>query len=222
MSIEYKKTDYYNQLSDAIAVLEDIIKKYKLNESVEIELRIGQFNQGSFCPGLRSEEFYLKVKNALESCKSFTKTLESYTEELVHNGFRRTMLFNTKKVQKNITIKKEKLLVKDFNYKGTPYDVRISVCTEKEVASHEKIKSGEGILRKKKRNSFFIDFFRFDLTKVITVDNTVETTTYEFEIEITRDFIDAHHTAHSALLKMRDIVNICEEITDESKMELIK
>ena len=75
---------------------------------------------------------------------------------------------------------------------------------------------------KKKRNSFFIDFFRFDLTKVITVDNTVETTTYEFEIEITRDFIDAHHTAHSALLKMRDIINICEEITNESKMELIK
>jgi len=206
--------DNYDELNDGIHILEKVIKDYKKSENIEIELRIGQIMENSFKSGLGSENFYNKIKELLESNKNWDKILRTKTEELNNNGIRKITHFNGKKIAKQSCIKKSKIKTINLKYSNSPYDIRISVA--REVESEERIRAGTGTLRKKDRVSYFHKDFRFDLTKVIQIENTVETLMYEFEIEfinLNSEITDIYR-AHSALLKMRDIINSCEKIED--------
>jgi len=217
MELPTSGKDYYDELADGIYALEKVIKSHKNSLNVEIELRIGQIIENKFKSGLGSEEFYNKIKELLESNKNWDRIVRTKTDELNNNGIRKITHFNGKKVPKQSCIQKTRIKTINLKYTNCPYDIRISVA--REVDSEEKIKTGT--LRKKERDSYYYNNFRFDLTKVIQTENTVVSTNYEFEIEflnLKNDVSDIYR-AHSALLKMRDIINNCEKIED-AKLEI--
>lgn len=213
-------SDFFSELEDGINIFKDLIKKYKKLDNVEIELRIGQIQDESFIPGLNSNEFYEKILEKLNSCKDFKK-ITNTTEDIISGNYRKTILFNNKRVAKQTTMEKVKIETHNLTYTETPYDIRISIS--KEVPKEEiKIKKDENsIVRKKQRNSFIYKDYRIDLTKVITTKNTVDTTSYELEIELLnlKNDVSDVYRAHSALLLIRDCINFCEDICENAKLE---
>ena len=212
--------DYYNQLENGIIALLNIIKEYKNKDSIEIEIRLGQIESGSFRPGLGSKIFYDKICTILDTNKNWKDVIKTQTEEIVNNGHKKITYKNCKKINKHIYIKKEKLKTIDLTYENTPYDLRMCVSTE--IESTEKFKIG--IIRKKDRISYVHNDYRIDITKVIQIDNTVESEIYELEIELLNldSEISDKYRAHSALLLIHDIINMCESIIPESKLKIIK
>lgn len=212
--------DYYYELKDGIDILTNIICEYKKKENIEIELRIGQIQFNEFKSGLGSKDFFNKIKDSLDSAKCWDKVINNKHEELCQNGLRRTTVFNGKKIMKHQCIKKEKIINKNIEYTGTPYDIRISVS--KEIPTEDKIKNGTGMLRKKNRYSYYYKDYIVDLTIVEQIENFVSEIHYELEVEFTnlKNGISDKYRAHSGLLLIRDIVNMCEKIENGCKLKV--
>ena len=208
--------DYYSELKSGIDELTTLFYRYKKNENIEIELRLGRILDTKFQPGLGSEEFYILIKKKLDSCNHFEKKISTTTEELIKDGIRKTVSLNGKKVMKQQCIRKDKLYTSNFEYTKTPYDIRISVA--KEIPIEEKIRSG--LTRKKQRTSYYYKDYRFDLTKVEQIDNSASTVLYEFEVEFINlnNGVSDIYRAHSGFLLIRDIINMCEDVQKDSKL----
>lgn len=212
--------DYFSELEEGINILKDIINKYKKNENIEIELRIGQIQGGTFIPGLNSKNFYNLIKEKLDSSNELNK-VSILTEDVIIDNYKKITHFNNKKVMKQVIQSKKTLEKNNLTYTGTPYDIRIAVSKE-DIVNPKVIKDKkEGIIRKKYRDSYTYKDYRIDLTKVITTNNTVDTETYELEIEFLnlKNNVSDVYRAHSALLLLRDSINFCEKIDDDAKLE---
>ena len=212
------KSDFFDELKVGIDTLSSLICEYKKKDNIEIEIRLGQIQFNTFKSGLGSKDFFNKIKNTLDTAKCWDKIVNNKHEELCYNGLRRTTVFNGKKVMKHQCIKKERLINKNFEYSCTPYDLRISVS--KEIPTEDKIKSGAGILRKKNRFSYYYKDYIIDLTTVEQIDNGVSETNYELEIEFInlKNNISDKYRAHSGLLLIRDVINMCEKIESRCKL----
>ena len=213
-------TDFQIQLQIGIDELTKIIAEYKKKQNIEIELRLGQIQFNTFKSGLGSKDFYNKIKNTLDTAKCWDKVINNNSEELCLNGVRRTTSFNNKKVMKHQCIKKERILNKNMQYTGTPYDIRISVS--KEIPTDDKIKSGTGVIRKKNRHSYYYKDYVIDLTIVEQIENQVSETIYELEVEFINldSNVSDKYRAHSGLLLIHDVINMCEEINKDCKISL--
>ena len=220
MKTSITNNDFFDEMKSGIINLSSMIKQYKKSDNIEIEIRLGQIQFDRFKSGLGSKEFFDKIKNTLDAAKCWTKVINCKSEELCNNGLRRTTLFNGKKITKNQCIKKEKILIKNFEYSGTPYDLRISVA--KEIPVDDKIKSGNGIIRKKNRYSYYYKDYIVDLTEVEQIENKVSLINYELEIEFTNlhSNISDEYRAHSGLLLIRDMINMCEKIELGSELKI--
>ena len=213
-----KMCDFYNELKEGIDSLSSIICENKKKENIEIELRLGQIQFNEFKSGLGSKDFFIKVKDTLDTAKCWDKIVNNKHEEICYNGIRRTTMFNGKKVMKHQCMKKERVSNTNFEYSGTPYDIRISVS--KEIPVEDKIKTGMGLIRKKNRFSYYYKDYVIDLTTVEQIDNGVTETHYELEVEFInlKNCVIDKYRAHSGLLLMRDIINMCEKIEQGSKL----
>jgi hypothetical protein len=205
--------DRIEQIKTGIDEISKIINKYKHLENVEIELRIGVFEKGSFRPGLGSKEFFTKIGNLLESNPNWVSKNTIKTNELINKGI--VQIGKDK-------IKKTKLYNATFSFENTPYDFRLSVSTENKTT--DKIQKSHGIKREKTRYTYEHSDCKYDLTHVIQENNSVKEEIFEFEIELLHlqnEFSDVYR-AHSVLLKLSDIINHCEHIVPSSKISLIK
>tara|TARA_E500000178_G_scaffold333139_1_gene367720 strand:+ start:6346 stop:7011 length:666 start_codon:yes stop_codon:yes gene_type:complete len=213
-----KTNDFENELKIGINYFTDIISKYKNYDNIEIELRIGQIQYNGFKPGLSNKDFYDKIKSILDKSTAWSHISKTQINETCNNGIRRVDKFNNKKPPKIEYIKKQKHNIKDFQYYGTPYDIRICVATE--TKTDEKIKLNDGIIRKKNRCSYHYKDYIIDLTIVEQINNGVTNINYELEVELKnlKNNISDKFRAHSALLLMRDLINMCEKIDDECKI----
>jgi hypothetical protein len=221
--VNYTETDYINQFNESINDLSNIIEKYKKNSVIEIEVRIGRFESGKFVPGLNSKEFFDKIKNTLNASNCWTKVNNIITEDICQDNIKRITNLNGKKVAKHIYQMKEKVTNIDYSYENTPYDIRINVSKETTVLD-KKIKSNEGLTRKKNRLSFIFKDYSIDLTEVTIIDNGIETINYEVEVELINleSNVSNFYRAHQTLLIIRDLINMCESILPESKFVKIQ
>lgn len=203
-------SDYYHQLEPAIKVLEGLIKKYKNVKNVEIEIKLGRID-GKFITGIHSETFYDKIKTALDSYTGWDSYNQENTVDYIHDSYRKTG---------NNIIHKERLESVNFNFKGTPYDFRICVSTET-PSSLKCFK--HSFIRRKNRVSYIYKECKLDLTKVEeeNSDEIVENEEFEVELIKLKSNTSDLYRAHSALLKIRDIINICEKIEDTAKVSKV-
>lgn len=209
-------TDYYDQLKPAIDVLAMLIKKYKKIENIEIEIRIGRIDKKTFEPGLNSTEFFSKILKTLYTCDKWKNISEHSTDEYIKDDCKTII---DKKTNNKVSIRKTKLESYNFSFVNTPYDFRISVSKEEKITSQV---TKHQIIRKKNRVSFHYKECNFDITQVEEETENEIIENEEFEIELTN--LDSNtsdvYRAHSALLKIRDIINICEPIIDRARIEI--
>lgn len=203
-------SDYYHQLEPAIIILEQLIKKYKKVNNVEIEIKLGRIDN-KFVPGIQSELFYNKIKNTLDSYSEWDSVNHIDTVDYIKDSYKKTG---------NNIIKKERLESFNFNFQGTPYDFRICVSTENPC----NLKSFKhSLIRRKNRTSYIYKECKLDLTKVEEESNHEILENEEFEVELIKLNSNTSdlYRAHSALLKIRDIINICEKIEDSAKVSKV-
>lgn len=202
-------SDHFNQLESAIKTLETLIKKYKNYKNVEIEIKLGRID-GSFVAGIHSESFYEKIKETLNSYKGWDSVKEENTIDYIKDSYRKTG---------DIIIHKKRLETVNFMFKGTPYDFRICVSTETPCTLTS---FKHSLIRKKNRVSYVYKECKLDLTKIEeeTNDEIIENEEFEVELIKLNSSTSDVYRAHSAMLKIRDIINICEQI--DNKSEVIK
>jgi hypothetical protein len=207
---------------DAIIKIIPYFDEYKDVKDLEVEFRLGFIEESSFSTDV-SEEFYQKIFQILDKSSCWTKKDSTTTEDYFSNGKRKSVNLVTKK---EIIIKKEKLIVLDFSFQGTPFDLRVSFSREipKKTFSEKNI----NYKRQKKRKSYIHQYWNYDLTVVTTDENTVLEKTYEVELEISTPLreilgkIEPYFFVHSSLLKIKDLVNMCEEDEGSSKLCFVR
>ena len=203
-------SDHYHQLEPAIKVLEGLIKKYKKVKNVEIEIKLGRIDD-KFIAGIHSETFYYKIKMALDSYSGWDSVNHENSVDYIKDSYRKTG---------NNIIHKERLESVNFNFKGTPYDLRI--CVSAETPSNLN-SFNHSLIRRKNRISYIYKECKLDLTKVEeeSSDEIVENEEFEVELIKLNSNTSDLYRAHSALLKIRDIINICEKIEETSKVSKV-
>lgn len=220
-------SDYFKELETGISILEETIEKHKNNDKIEIELRLGRINtESQFTPGILSVDFFKKIHIILEKSTVWDKIEEINTIETINeNNIRKIELINTNNKKNPIKLlKKNKIEKFDFFYENTPFDIRLAVSEEESIvgkkASNIKFKNTDIVRYKKRKQFYYKENFVIDLTEVKTIINTVETINYEVEVELLnlKSNISNCYRAHSALLLIRDIINMCEEIDETAEL----
>lgn len=200
-------SDHYKQLEPAIKTLEELIKKYKKVKNVEIEIKLGRI-EDNFVNGIHSIDFYNTIKSTLDNYKHWDSVNIENTVDYIKDSYRKSG---------NIIICKKRLETVNFNFKGTPYDFRICVSTENKCD----LKSFKhNFIRRKTRTSYIYKECKLDLTKIEeeTEDEIIENEEFEVELIKLNSSTSDLYRAHSALLKVRDIINICEKIEDTAEV----
>lgn len=208
-----------NCFHDAIIILKKYIEKYKDEQYLEIEYRLGYLDNDEFKTDI-GKEFFDKITNKLVDSESWSSIEVEKSEDYFYNGKRLTI---TDKNPKGICIKKEKLAIIDFIFSGTGFDLRVSFS--KEIPSNKFSKEKANYKRIKERTSYNFKHLSFDLTKVTFEDNTIEDHVFEIELETKKldlSIMTSHYLAHDSLLKIKDMVKMCEEIDDNCKIDFVK
>jgi len=206
--------DFYDELKIGIDELQKIIMQNKTNKEIQIRLIIGQIQFDGFKPGMGSKTFYDKVKEILTASNCWEKIAEDTFTEWQQNDIRKITVHNGKKVKSNC-IRKETLHHINLKYNNAPYDIHISIA--KEVTVSTKItKNATTLISNKNRCSYYYRDYRIDLTEIEQICNNVAENKYELELEFLNldSNISDLYRAHSGFLLLRDIINMCETLSN--------
>lgn len=213
---EYIKDECFHE---AICKLKEYVEKYKNEKHLEIEFRLGYLKDEEFKTDV-GKEYFDKITDQLIDSESWSSIDNENSEDYFYNGRRLTI---TKKDPKGICIKKEKLAIIDFIFTGTGFDLRVSFS--KETPSIRFAKEKANYKRIKERTSYNYKHLSYDLTKVTFEENTVEDHVFEIELE-TKNFdlskMTSHYLIHDSLLKIKDMIKMCEEIDEKCLLQLVK
>jgi hypothetical protein len=196
--------DFMEELGDSINTIASIIKKFKGEQNIIMKINLGIFESGKFSPGLHSVDFFDKVKVLLDSnhfwdSKSTEKTTDNISGELTKRGISK---FKIDTLSNSI-----------FSYQNTPFD--FSVTVSRNSVSTKKMPDTV-VTREKLEYSYTISDYKFNLSKILHTEEDSIEEQYEFEIELLNlgnNTTDVYRS-HSALLKIRDIINYCETINE--------
>lgn len=200
--------------------LQKIMNKYIDDPTIEIEARIGIFDEDDnkkFSPNIGDDQFE-KIKKLLDSGKD---------EEWIKpkNCINQTDYFNNKyrlsvyEDGKQRCMEKKRLENVNIVLKDGPYDIRISFSKETPVdvdSFPTKDKCGES--RTKKRFTYKYKMWDFDLTEITHNISGEEGISYEYEIEldnIRNKIKDTTYLSKSIMLKILDIKKVYDEKDDE-------
>jgi len=203
----------------AIAKLKSYVEKYANEPNLEIEFRLGYLENEEFKTDI-GKDFFDKITNHLVDSEVWKSITQEKSEDYFFNGRRLTI---TDKDPKGICIKKEKLAIVDFIFSGSGFDLRVSFS--RETPSKRFAIDKANYKRIKERSTYNFKHLAFDLTKVTMEENTVEDHLFEIELEIKQldlTKMSSHYLIHDSLLKIRDMVKMCEEIDNLAKLEFIK
>ena len=157
----------------------------------------------------------------MQTNKSWLSEERKVTKDYFNNGLRLSVDCDGNKT----CIRKTKLHTLDFRFEDTPFDVRVCFSKETPIPVSEFKLNKKMFSRDKDRMSYKHKCWFYDITNVKTVYNTVEESNYEFELECNVSdalkVMKPFHVVHSSLLKIKDIVNMCETVTDEAKLEIL-
>ena len=216
-------------LIPGIIKLVELLNKYKNVENVEIEIRLGyiETDPHSFFDTNITQDYYDKINDTLSTYNNWNYDDDKTTTDYYYDNNLRLSIDTE---GNRSAMKKVRLVDVDMAYDSGPFDIRISVSQEIPIDPNDISGDNLKMSRNKKRNSRIYDKWRFDLSKVITENNGLKKISYEFEIEIDNPFNtlqkyknDSMYVAHSTLLKLRQIIHICEapEDLEVSTMEII-
>ena len=205
------------KLNESIGSLQPIFEKYLKDPNVEIEGRLGIYDEDKkkFSSNVGKDN-YNKIQHLLESCPKWNA--KDDTNETDYSSKKMRLSQNENGTQR--CVKKTRIMVIDFILENGPLDFRVAVNKEVpvDVDSFPTTEKSENV-RKKNRKTFQYKMWNFDLTKVITRKTSIEEHSYEFEIELSKErneIIDTKYLSESLLLKLLDSIKVCGDMNNTS------
>ncbi len=202
---------------DAILKIKDHIEKYiNKSELLEIEFRLGFKEDNSFKTDIGKTFFNKMISKMNDS------DMPKKNEMSDDYFYKEKRLSISKVIKESKCIKKTKIAVFDFTFKGTAFDIRVSISTETPVNRFQPDKAE--YKRSKDRNSFEYKNWRYDFTTVSIVENTIETKSYEVELESIKPDLSktsSYYFCHDAFLKLTDLIKMCDPIEDNPKIVFV-
>ena len=185
---------------------ERLIRQHEKTPHVEVEIRLGKINRGSFDTNI-TKETYERVLRRLKKYDGWERIEESDTSRFYYEGGRRATYDNTKD---DITecVTKSRVLVDDAPLANHPFDVRLGISKEipcDHVEDEEYTKT-----RNVKRVSFIRKNLRIDVSAVsgdpddLDSEHEVE---YQVELELMH-VPQERHELYNMVYKVFDVLKI--------------
>jgi len=203
----------------------------------EIELRLGWLveednRKQRFDPDIGSD-YFSRIKEQLNSAKPKQdwKGWDSKKHVNCTDYYKDNLRLTIDSNGNRSCYEKVRIINSTLTYDKCAFDIRISLSTEIPKEIDEFGDENEvNFSRQKNRDSFSFECWNFDLTTVISADlPEVETTKYEVELELNKVkwFLSNNYSdditwlAHSTLLKLRQLIFMCEKPGPEDKPLMI-
>ena len=191
--------------------IEPIFNKYKDDEHVEMEMRLGKYN-GKFFDTNIGEKMYINLMKGLNKYDGWERIETSQTEVFYRekDNLRITIDEST---NEETVIRKERVHVEDFKQlEGTPFDIRF--CVSKELPIEHDYDSEMDCKKTKTRTSYIRKNLSIDMTSIIGGAQDMDSEdpfTYQVEFEIIKpENVEDKDTLLNIIHKIKDVFNILE------------
>ena len=191
--------------------IEPIFNKYKDDEHVEMEMRLGKYN-GKFFDTNIGENMYISLMKGLNKYDGWERIETSQTEVFYRekDNLRITIDEST---NEETVIRKERVYVEDFKQlEGTPFDIRF--CVSKELPIEHDYDSEMDCKKTKTRTSYIRKNLSIDMTSIIGGAQDMDSEdpfTYQVEFEIIKpENVEDKDTLFNIIHKIKDLFNILE------------
>ncbi|QOR60202.1 hypothetical protein [Bathycoccus sp. RCC716 virus 1] len=196
----------FHKICDTV---EPILDKYKNEDYIEMEFRLGKFN-GTFFDTNIGEKMYITILNGLNKYTGWDRIVQSETEVFYREKDNLRITIDESTNEETI-IKKERVHVEDFKQlEGTPFDIRFSVC--KEIPMEHDYESEMDGKKTKTRTSYIRKNVSIDVTSISgnTQDmDSEDPFTYQVEFEIMKpQNVEDKDTLFNIIHKIKDLFNI--------------
>lgn len=196
----------FHKICDTV---EPILDKYKNEDYIEMEFRLGKFN-GTFFDTNIGEKMYISILNGLNKYTGWDRIVQSETEVFYREKDNLRITIDESTNEETI-IKKERVHVEDFKQlEGTPFDIRFSVC--KEIPMEHDYESEMDGKKTKTRTSYIRKNVSIDVTSISgnTQDmDSEDPFTYQVEFEIMKpQNVEDKDTLFNIIHKIKDLFNI--------------
>ena len=192
-------------------IIEPIFNKYKDDEHVEMEMRLGKYN-GKFFDTNIGEKMYINLMKGLNKYDGWERIETSQTEVFYRekDNLRITIDEST---NEETVIRKERVHVEDFKQlEGTPFDIRF--CVSKELPIEHDYDSEMDCKKTKTRTSYIRKNLSIDMTSIIGGAQDMDSEdpfTYQVEFEIIKpENVEDKDTLFNIIHKIKDVFNILE------------
>tara|TARA_X000000368_G_C23020188_1_gene707596 strand:- start:1181 stop:1783 length:603 start_codon:yes stop_codon:yes gene_type:complete len=191
--------------------IEPILNKFKNNEFIEMEFRLGKYN-GTFFDTNIGKDMYVKMLNGLNKYTGWDRIVQSETDVFFREKDNLRITIDETTNEETI-IKKERVHVEDFkNLKDTPFDIRF--CISKETPMEHDYDSEMDGKKTKTRTSFFRKNVSIDMTSVYGNVHDMDSEdpyTYQVEFEIIKpQSVEDKNTIFNIIHKIKDLFNMLE------------
>lgn len=190
--------------------IQTLLDKYKNEEDIELEMRLGKINRDYFDSNIGKTDF-TKIQTALRACSDWEQVTQKNSTVYYKTNDKLRVHIDT--VTNEITADiKNRLHNHDVLMSGEPFDVRISLSTEKKV--HYEVNDSDvmDFVRVKTRESFIRKNLSIDLTIVSGDPDDIdveETERYEVEFEVIDvKSIRTYEQLYNMVYKIKCVLNI--------------
>lgn len=190
-------------IQQIVEVVSEELSKYDNLDSIELEARLGIFDQENnrFDSNI-GEENYQKLEHMLASFGGWLNVEKSSTIDYFSNNLRLSQNKDTKE-QKCI----EKVRIKSFTFisENLPMDIRISISRENPVAV-SKFPRARSKLKQRQKDRVSREFQNavFDLTRVQSQEMGEIVETFEYEVEHKGGMSNIPNSVFQMLYKVLD------------------
>tara|TARA_B100001173_G_scaffold68627_1_gene58279 strand:- start:571 stop:1170 length:600 start_codon:yes stop_codon:yes gene_type:complete len=189
--------------------VQPILDKFKNEEHVEMEFRLGKYN-GTFFDTNIGEKMYISILKGLSKYNGWDRIVQSETEVFFREKDNLRITIDETTNEETI-IKKERVHVEDFKQiEGTPFDIRFSVS--KEIPMEHDYDSEMDGKKTKTRTSYIRKNVSIDVTSISgnTQDmDSEDPFTYQIEFEIMKpQNVEDKDTLFNIIHKIKDLFNI--------------
>jgi hypothetical protein len=191
---------------------ESTIDEYKDQPNVEIEIRLGKVNRGTFDTNVGQATFE-KVLRRLRKYEGWESTKESQSTVYVDTAAGKRVVMNDVTDEMESCVVKKRLLVKDQVLDGYLVDARLGISSEVPYDREADTEENFTRVKKRKRYSFVRKGLSIDLSEVsgdADDKDSEEATEYQIELEILNPPVNAadRHQVFNIVYKISDICKI--------------
>lgn len=206
--------DFFDELKPAIDKVKLHIDNYRNNPNVRICLYLGIKNEDNFEYGFNCEDFYNKITNIFSN-----SNIENFKDEYTQYNIDDNPLIIIEH-HKDEIFKKKILHEYTFIYKNTPFDFQIVIFEYLKIKKMPLniTETGKYCIHNYNIRNSYVGLYQNEihLDDCIEVEQGLLISSHS--LESTKN--SSMYISHDLLLRLRDIINICEPINN-AHLELI-